>query len=60
MLASLRVVTLLLLFRLSVMDIETAHDWWGWLVVAFDAVLAFVIFADRPPRPEPAEKDPYP
>jgi hypothetical protein len=58
-LASLRIVTLLLLFRLAVLDIQTAHDGWSWLVVGFDAVLAFVIFADRPPKPEPAEKDPY-
>lgn len=60
MLASLRVVTVLLLLRLFVMDVQAAHDWVGWLTVAFDAVLAFVIYVDRPPTTAPAEKDPYP
>ncbi|WP_370944052.1 hypothetical protein AB5J62_33765 [Amycolatopsis sp. cg5] len=56
MLLSLRIVALLLLFRLLVLDLETARDLWGWLTVGFDIVLGLVIWLDREPHRR-AEED---
>ncbi len=48
---SLRIVALLLLFRLFLLDIGTAHDGWGWIAVVADVVLGLVIWAEREPAP---------
>lgn len=54
MIFSLRIVTLLLLLRLFLLDASTASDWWSWMTVGFDVLLAVSIFYDREP-PVPAK-----
>ncbi|MFD6069382.1 hypothetical protein [Amycolatopsis lurida] len=54
---SLRILAYLLVFRLLVLDLASANDTWGWLVVMFDLVLAYTIYLDREPERAPATKD---
>lgn len=57
MIVSLRVVTLLLMLRLFVLDIDTARSWWDWVTVIFDVLLAATIFYDRAPEQSTEEED---
>ncbi|WP_158226755.1 hypothetical protein [Amycolatopsis vastitatis] len=46
---SLRIVAALLLFRLFLLDVTIAHDWWSWTTVGIDVLLGVVIWVEREP-----------
>ncbi|WP_158264155.1 hypothetical protein [Amycolatopsis sp. CA-126428] len=48
---SLRIVALLLLFRLFLLDLGNAHDGWSWIAVIADVVLGLIIWGEREPAP---------